>query len=386
MTYTVGISTGMWNVGRDVGLLGLAQKIVGWGGTTGVRMVQIDVDTTAEFYEPDVEKLIQRVTKKYNMVVGVHGEIGELMSFDSAQKAVWHQSHLRLVETLHFAQKFGAVYVNVHLSANRFLTGREYESQRVLGSQTPVVSFDGKPLSTITQKSALAKRATLERLIGAHYLQKTEEWGQKQKEVQERETKKSDEELKRKFDEIDKDQTIPQQEKAYRKSQLQQIISEQLDRTIRNILNSDEFQYEVWASIDPNKHIWPFTVEDGEYGCYQVVAAYLEDTKDYLWREIAGNISAGTAISENPLAFHAAVAAKYLEGHIMVKDHPANKKFLEGMSILEFVNKTGIKLLFEVPESGGQGGEGQYRLFNPIHGYHLMKKLKSPNVKLCIDF
>ena len=89
MTYTVGISTGFWRVGRDPALLGLAQKIGGLGATGGIRFVQLDLESVAEFYEPEVKVQVKRMKDKLGMLfVGLHGEIGELMGLDSAEKRI----------------------------------------------------------------------------------------------------------------------------------------------------------------------------------------------------------------------------------------------------------------------------------------------------------
>ncbi len=383
MPYKVGISTGMYRVGKDPGLLGFVQKIIGWGGTAGVRMVQIDVDTTAEFYEPEIEKMVKRVIKKYGMEVGIHGEIGELMSLDSGSRAVWNQSHLRLCETLSFADKFGAKFVNVHLSANKLLSSREYESQRLLGQQMPVVGWDGLVLAETTRKNDLAKQTAIKRVPDHYALQYSDKREQIAEEYRKEIAANIDKDpvIISEISEINRSNLTEEQKKEAIEQRKQERIRQLLERVSR----SEEFIYQVWSRADPNISIAPFLIEEGEIGAYQVVAAYMKGSNDYLWQQIAEGKDPQKLLFQNENLFHAAVAAKYLEGHLTRKDHDANKKFLQGMSIVEFCNKTGVKLMFEVPE-GPEGGEALYRLFNPIHAYHLLKKLGSANIRICLDF
>ncbi len=386
MPYKVGISTGMYRVGKDPGLLGFVQKIIGWGGTAGVRMVQIDVDTTAEFYEPEIEKMVKRVIKKYGMEVGIHGEIGELMSLDSGSRAVWNQSHLRLCETLSFADKFGAKFVNVHMSANKLLSSREYESQRLLGQQMPVVGWDGYVLAVTSQKSDLAKQIAFQRVPGHYAVQYSDKTDKVHKEYEQRITKQveNDPQFLGEIDRVNKS-NLPQDQKDQYINNIKREQTKVLQGLISRIQNDPNFHYEVWSTASPDISIAPFLIEEGEHGAYQVVAAFMKGTNDPLWQQIAEGKDPVRLVFENENLYHAAVAAKYLEGHITRKNHDANTKFLQGMSILEFCNKTGVKLFFEVPE-GPEGGEGLYRLFNPIHVYYLLKKLGSANIRICLDF
>src|SRR3989344_655256 len=150
--YEVGISTGFWRIGKDPALLGLAQKIGGLGATGGIRFVQVDLETVAEFYEPEIKVQIERMRSKLGMKAGLHGEIGELMAIDSAEKRIWDQTHRRLCQTVKFAADFKFFYVNIHFSNKQLISFTEAQ-HRTQGYFYPVVGPDGKGLQNIVKGS-----------------------------------------------------------------------------------------------------------------------------------------------------------------------------------------------------------------------------------------
>jgi len=99
MSYKVGVSSGWWTIAKSEELLGLASKI-GSSATYGVNFVQVDFESIAEFQEPDVVKNIKRIGDTLQVDWGMHGEIGEMMAFESALEVVWKHSHRRLHQYL----------------------------------------------------------------------------------------------------------------------------------------------------------------------------------------------------------------------------------------------------------------------------------------------
>src|SRR3989344_1112678 len=146
--YQVGISTGFWKIGKDPALLGLAMKIGGIGATGGIQFVQVDLETVAEFAEPQIKEQIIRMKNKLGILAGLHGEIGELMALDSAEKRIWDQTHKRLCQTVKYAAELGFFYVNIHFS-NRQLISFTESQHRTQGYFYPVVGPDGKGLQSI---------------------------------------------------------------------------------------------------------------------------------------------------------------------------------------------------------------------------------------------
>ena len=114
MPYKIGVSSGWWKMERPPDLLGLATKVGSFGGTAGVQFIQADLDTTSEFFEPRLEEQMKRIREKMGMELGLHAEIGELMALESAERRLWEQSHLRLIETVKHAAELGMVYLPDH--------------------------------------------------------------------------------------------------------------------------------------------------------------------------------------------------------------------------------------------------------------------------------
>jgi hypothetical protein len=391
MAYNVGISTGFWGIGKDPALLGLAQKIGGLGATGGIRFVQIDIERIAEFYEPDVEREINRMKSKLGMYAGMHGDI-EHFSVDTAEKQAWEQTHLRLCQTMHFAAKFGFFYVNYHLSSKPLLNFTEAQ-QRIQGFYTPVVDPWGRGIQEICKGNPLTCEEAKTHIYD-HAVSKTQtfedEVTQLSKEYEKSRPARVEEEYQRRLKQYM--QTLSEQDKKNIRTQTENDIYQRDVREIQQQYGSSEFIFKVWLKLKPDE-LARYQLEDGEFGAFYIVANWMKEKGDMLWSNIAGNADPKSLYTsqnyEDQLKFHAAVVSKYIEGHVTVKDHPANKAYLDGMSIKDWCekNKFGNKvyLLFENPEAGA-GAEGSYRLFRPEHFYYTIKNINSQYVKLCIDF
>src|SRR3989338_1896200 len=104
--YTIGFSTGWWNVQRSPELVGLAAKI-GYGATFGVGMLQIDLETIQEFLEPYMSQQVKRVQKELGLEVGLHALIGEHDALESAERRNWELAHRNAVVTVKRATELG---------------------------------------------------------------------------------------------------------------------------------------------------------------------------------------------------------------------------------------------------------------------------------------
>ena len=127
MSYNVGISSGRWRVARDPSLLGLGTKAGSFGATTGIQFNQVDLDTVLEFIEPGIQQYVKRIKDKLGLELGLHGEIGEVVMFESAERRRWEQSQERLCATMKGAADLGFIYVNFHLSNTPWLFFQERE-------------------------------------------------------------------------------------------------------------------------------------------------------------------------------------------------------------------------------------------------------------------
>jgi sugar phosphate isomerase/epimerase len=381
MAYKIGVSSGFWKIERPAELLGLAQKIAGWGATAGVGFVQADLETTSEFYEPGLKEQLKRIKSEFGLEAALHAEVGEVMCPESAEKRLWDQFHLRLIETVKHATEMGMSYVNLHLSERPQLMFMEAQ-YRLQGYYYPVVSFDGRPLHTL-EDSVKAKRIAQESVkriagIGMIERERRDLWLQfeeRMRQIARARINAAMEELKKTESYI----AAPEYEKRIMEADKQREVMNEFEREQREKL-IPEFFYEAWKQCD----IAQYVVDMGEITAYQMVAAWMEEKNDPLWTAICGGDPNAAYISKHD-KFNAAVAAKYLEGHLTVKDNEFNKKYMGGMSVLEWCNKNKIYLAFET-ELAGEGYEGKLRLFRPQDAYHLIKKLKSPYIKLCLDF
>lgn len=124
MSYTVGISTGMFMVaeaGEKPQYLSIPLKIQ-YSLTQGVNFAQLDLESIVEFKEPNIEENIKKV-KKMGITFGIHGEsyaMGgaerPISMLDSAIETEYIHAHERLILHIEGAGKIGAVYVLVHSS------------------------------------------------------------------------------------------------------------------------------------------------------------------------------------------------------------------------------------------------------------------------------
>ncbi len=397
MPYKVGISSGWWRIAKDPALLGLAVKAGQFGATGGVQFNQVDLDTILEFLEPDLKKFITRFTKELGIEVGLHGEVQPApVALESAERRMWEQSHDRTLVTIRGAVDFGFVYVNVHMS-NTIQLIQEEARIRPFGFQFQVVDHLGRPFWKLAEESPAVK---------SYVLRMLSKQGGMMREIQAEEifrprydvfnknlTAKIREEAEKR---IDEDLSIPPQARRH-----PDIVRGKMEEVERDMANEGtirkmqaDFFYGVWKDSIFAKYL----VEAGEIDAYMMVAIHMIERSDPIWTSIVGSTSeagpnavpadrAEWAYVRKHAQFNAAVAAKYIEGHLTVHDDPQefNKKILNGMSMLEYCEEKKLKILLETPQSG-EGAEGLSRLFDPLDTIELLKKLHSPILMLTIDF
>ncbi|MFH0832918.1 MAG: hypothetical protein V1900_04315 [Candidatus Aenigmatarchaeota archaeon] len=390
MSYKIGVSSGWWKIDRPADLLGLATKVGSFGGTAGVSFIQADLDTTSEFFEPRLVEHMKRIKKKMGMDLGLHAEVGELMALESSERRIWDQSHLRLVETVRHAADLDVKYINVHLSNKPQLLFLEAQ-YRVTGYFYPVVGFDGRPLYSICDQSKEARKIAEKHLMGINRLiaddarEKYEEIVQDyyRREEDRLATKRVPEalnELRQSHDwnAARTDMERQAMERAV-EDNTRRRIHDEVNRTME--LEAPKLLYEVWRYAQNAK----YNIETAEIAAYNIVGAYMKEKADPIWSSLCGSDDPEKAYVEKHPAFNAAVAARYIRGHLEVKWPDVNKRLLDGMSVLEWLEKKKIVLAFEIPEAQ-EGHEGLLRLFNPLDGDLMIRTIGSPMLKLCIDF
>ncbi len=384
--YKVGISSGWWSIGKDPALLGIAMKIGGFGATSGVQFNQIDLDTTAEFYEPRLIQNVKKIKSDLKLEVGIHAEVGKIAALESAERKVWEQAHVRLVELAKGAADIGAVYINFHLSTEIQV---EYEEARLkpFGHMYQVVGPDGEPLWRLGEKDSKTKEFIIS-LIDEEFLRSCLDEPQR-KEYIGAVFGLANEKAEEEYNNYVKTMTPEQLAKTDLK-QLRIAINKEWQENANRGYGKwlPEKIFEGWKKSMMGKYF----VQFGEIGAYMITGFFMKSTGDFLWSNIVkSDIGIDEAYATKSREFNAAIASKYIEGHLKVKDNEFNKKHLNGMSVLEWCEKHKIVIAFESPEVemahelGGQA-EGIYRLFHPCDAYFFVKKMNSPSVRLCIDF
>lgn len=384
MSYKVGISSGWWNFGKDPSLMGLALKAGGYGATAGVQFNQVDLDTILEFLEPRMKEIYQRNVRNLGIEVGLHGELGEIVAFESAQRRIWEQAHDRIATTLKYAADLKMIYVNIHLSNSIQLQQQEREL-RPFGFTYQVVDFFGRPFYQLAEDGTAGGNAVKQFIkrrlsVGGGMIREIQG-----EEIYRDRADKYSEELNR---EIANEALRRIRQRG--QPETPDVVQGEFDRVHREyrehgILREreNEFLYSIWK--DPACITAKYTLEAGEIDAYLAVGVYMYANHDPLWFSIVGDVHPETAYSTHPQEFNAAVAAKYFEGHIALKNHPVNRTILSGMSMQQWCEKNKVVFALEMPHTQ-QGTEGLNRFFHPLHSQHLIRKIGSPFVRLCIDF
>lgn len=392
MPYKVGVSSGWWHIDKPADLLGLATKVGGFGATAGVQFIQADVETTSEFFEPRVGTYLKRLKSELGLQVGVHAEIGELMALESAERRFWDQSQLRLCETVKHAADLGLVYINLHLSSRPQLYYMERE-YRVMGYVHPVVDFKGEALFDICEKSKKAKELAKKNLLGASSIIHMDDRERYEyvmgEQYRQREDAIAEKRVPDVIAEIRKTQQWKDARPEDRAVMERETAVDERRRIHDEIVRTSEHEqvenlYQLWKRA-PNAR---YQIETAEIAVYKIIGAYMQDIGDPIWKALCGNNDAETAYIKPELHpnFNAAVAAKYLEGHLTARNHPFNRQiFGKNISIMDYLKDKNTALVFEIPEAHA-GTEGLLRLYKPLDAYHWIKKMNTEKIKLCIDF
>ncbi len=349
MAYTLGVSTGYWKIAHGVSpekgeeLLGIPLKIF-WGATKGVRFVQVDLESITEFKEPKLLEKIKRI-KSLGLKFGVHGECAAIgmntLPLDSAIKDAYKRAHQRLIDHIKGCGEIGAEYLLIHSSESEpFIRLGEHLQPMDL------VDVWGRNLSDFLKENpklldwAIKKDfivGIVSRYIGdIEYYRKIEE---------------------REFREINKREPSPQERKEIEKKAV-----ERFKEVFRNYLNSTDLHY------------------GSERIAYYIIAKWMEEENDPLWKNIAGGKSIDDkSFREKYEKWVPAVSAKYIWGHFnpKVPEIYSNPK--------DLLDKYNLDFVFETPMAS-PGYETLMRLPRPLHMFYLAKAIKSKHVGIALDF
>ncbi|MBI5060958.1 MAG: hypothetical protein HZB67_01445 [Candidatus Aenigmarchaeota archaeon] len=396
MAYKIGVSSGWWKIERPPELLGIPMKVGGFGATLGTDFIQVDLETTSEFYEPQLKERVMRLKKELGMEMGLHAEIGEMTSLESGERRIWEQSHIRLCETVKNAAELGMVFINMHMSHSLQMYQREPQL-KPFGHTYQVVDPYGKPLKYLAESSPHAKAELMKHMTPRAGVYDEDVFEKKMGALKQEAGKNIESDFNNYLNSRDYKDIKTQYDAAVSSGRLsnelaqaelariagveREKITYRWDRWLQQQQYNPEFLYEAWKE----SRFGQYFIEWGEIGAYFVVAAHMHGSGDPLWTAVCNGKDPTDAYSFNQPGFNAAVAMRYIEGHLTANNE-INKKILGGKTILQWLNEKKLYLNFEIPEIDQPGMEGLSRLYNPLDFYHLVKKLGSPFVKICIDF
>jgi len=387
MGYVLGISSGLWRVGREDNIFGIIKKGY-YSITYGVRFTQIDIDSITEFKDPFLKQGIEEL-KRFGIEFGFHGETTatsavDVIGFDSAIKDVYEITHKRLIEQINAAGELGAKYLLFHASESSpfQMLYREFQPSKL-------VDFWGRPLreliesekflwkfvfeSNVTKKIweflRIEPQEVIERRLSVlrqhiRELLQSKITEATQKVLANVEAKIRNGEIKPE----ERDKAFVEEYNRL-KEEIEKEISEYEKSETERLKN--EVTKDLLDSIDSY---------DLNYGperfAYYVVAKYMNETKDPLWMGIVGRKLSDEEIFTKPEIWVPAVATKYVWGHFNPSPNFEDPKPLLEKYKMYIVWETGLVR---------QGYEGMARIARPKELYYLAKNLGTKWSAWCLD-
>lgn len=402
MAYVLGVSSGIFGAAPQeekmqyVTLSQKAQYIL----TQGVTFNQIDVESMAEFKQPDIEREIGNV-KRLGITFGFHGESGAFggrevpVKLDSAIEDDYVRSHERIMETFNRASELGGKYYLLHSS--------ETEPFIVLGQHmqpSKLVDFWGRPLKNLLEpkgKEGEEKRIVEELLKWVIASEREFVWEY---------TRLSPTELR-------EERSV---KIAVERRNAEKLINAQTEEEKQRIRSEGEKDYMKEIDDALRDNIKTFVDRrDMAFGperiAYYLIAKYLELTKDQLWQDIVStsvkfNLDAypdkyspeeksilsneenwtidKKEFRERTEMWVPAVSAKYIWGHLdpVQTPKPDERKYNDPKKILA---ERKMYFVIESPMAPA-GMENLMRLANPLQFYYLVKHTNFEYFRYAIDF
>lgn len=350
MSYTIGVSSGYWEIGRKEELLGFSKKIQ-WTTTAGVMHTQVDLENVNEFLEEGLKDKVKTIEKTLGITFGIHGEAYAMGGIDtlplaSALETDYIRAHERLLMHIQKGGDIGAKYITIHSceSTPFILLGQHLQP-------TKIVDFYGRPFQKFFEENP--------KLI---------DWF---------------------FELIEKGDTkavlreyLGSPEYYYRKEMLPDFLAQHAgktpDKDEEKKLRDEAYQRakeRMFAVLESESlHYGPERI------AYYIIAKWMQETNDPLWKEIVririkdDDLSKPESISK----WVPAVTAKYIWGHFNPRD---TKTFPDPKSLLA---KYKMYFCFEAPMSQ-KGYEIYMRLARLPHLYAMTRNISSPWVGYTMD-
>lgn len=421
MVFVIGVSSGIFGAAAPeereqyAGLYKKAQYCI----TKGVQFVQVDLESVAEFKDPNLKENMERI-KRLGVSFGIHSETRafgvEIAELDSAIETDYKFGHERLREILERSGEIGSKYVLIHSSesepflllerhlqpavlvdffGNRlrdFLEQYDWLIDWAIGGKVEDIEecmfnvwmAKGKRITSQDMENALKEKGLKPQnflwieIIGAPLSEIVRRRMEDRAEAMEIELG------------MDYDVMPPD---------LKRRVDEQIRRTL-SILLKDIKTSLLDYTQSRTLHYGPERI------AYYFVARWMEKKSDPLWENIIKSTLGYFAKVENKsieqwlgekkieklsieddnFRLHSyiwvpAVSAKYIWGHLNQEKNP--KKLYPDLKPI--IKKYNMPLVLETPMAH-RGIEEWLRLPNPIQMYYLVKEIGPEYIRLALDF
>ncbi|MBU0530779.1 MAG: sugar phosphate isomerase/epimerase [Nanoarchaeota archaeon] len=445
MPYKIAVTSGIYSAARSEELQNAIKKL-GYTLTRGVNAVEIAADVAHEVpYSHGVE--IRHMAKKQGVEILMHGDLQ--VPFEIPERGEWRDAQDRLRKSIRSAVYAGATYVNFHACLNIWLELMTYAGRKLTFS---FCDEDGHFISKMLKEDAELRKWFIEKkadLFQSDIFTRDERVEIRSNVSIQEENWRRIETEKRIRDALTGMVLDPQTGQKIDAKMIDEIIDSALvrglthtristiDKTVDRILNDlrtdaataysriekrivDEFlddklkKGKLWESEElrgglsvvegyhlMGRHMF-FTndqqwISMSEY-YPEIMAKYKYDSSNKRWIDDAWKKSEDSNDRDFKEFFYAAIAAKYLEGHIKsalkwVKNEFIGKEIASLKNVKErdeltyIANK--IIIAIETPDAREPQHAGLYFLFRPkqIHSAvkTIRKVLKTERVMTIID-
>ena len=444
MAYQLAMSSGLALVRRDPNLMGIGRKmpsVIFYG----VNTVQVDMETqtSAEIFEPDVEQLVKRFYEDLGIRWVMHGEIGQTVAFETALLPRWRGAHRRLHQYMDAMyekfvkpkdmNKYLPGYVDFHIS-NETILG--YFSERFRTAGLPTVDFKGRyDWTQLLDENKELRDWFREFILYMVYGREVPVVVAGVEEIKERARQAVQ---RKKISEIrnTRPDLVQKAIEEFVRKTGRRPDDDELNREILNLPEahvSDEQMkdevYNEWLGTTATRHT-KGSITDEELA-YVILTKYLElkkeDPKEPLWklffgektslvdlekrwgkknpktgdiepRKLANEITGEIYLDPDIIAM---VGCRYIIGHFeadplqeykseMFQKKPEREKDpFYGKTAIEKLKQVKVMLVFENPELSETGTEGLQRIIRGKHMYNFVKAaekmLSTDLIRLLID-
>lgn len=392
MPYIVGISSGIFSIAKQtqeregaIQYAGIARKVSGFPIMQGVTFAQIDLESIAEFMEPNLVESMKRVREQLGLSYGFHSESasfgGEFPYLDESIEDDYRRAHERVFRILQGAANIEAEYVLLHSSESTsfLLLGKDLQPTRL-------VDIWGRPMRDWLKSDEEYVKELMDWLV-ENYQKYIEQLGLPHLSA----TVSSI--FSRKYEKLRFDKLKTQTD----------IASEEEEKITKEAIREGLVEY-----VSSN---------DQEYGterfAYFVVAKWMELRGDPLWKKIIDitikyfakldnkeprewlinrGINPDELVVENSRFYNdfrlwvPAVSARYIWGHFFPEKAPGGGSRYENMDFKKIIKEKKMPFILETPMSG-TAIEEWTRMPNPLQMYYLVKEVNQefPYMGLAID-